>query len=245
MCPRSHASGLMSGCCRRSTSGSATGRMSSNVRARAAARRRAKCSLGAGSELGQRPADRPDRGSRAAFEGGTVHAVNAAGTIPIADLRPGSRDDPGHATSARPRSPPRRRGRRAGGRVRDDDRAVGAAGLIRSSQSDGEPRVYAVEDVAEAAIVAGLLARGVRHADVRATIRRLGRAYGHWPLSEAQLATTGDAGRPRSSCARTAAPGPSARAAGSSSRSSRRWRTCTCGSVTGDADGVRRSPARA
>src|SRR3954447_15959344 len=70
-------------------------------------------------------------------------------------------------------------------------------GLIRSSQSEGEPRVYAVEDVAEAAIVADLLGRGVRHADVRATIRRLGRAYGDWPLSEARLATSGDGGRPR------------------------------------------------
>src|SRR3954468_14588380 len=70
-------------------------------------------------------------------------------------------------------------------------------GLIRSSRSEGEPRVYAVEDVAEAAIVADLLGRGVRHADVRATIRRLGRAYGDWPLSEARLATSGDGGRPR------------------------------------------------
>ena len=39
-------------------------------------------------------------------------------------------------------------------------------GLIRSSQSDGEPRVYSVEDIAEATVVAELLARGVRHADV-------------------------------------------------------------------------------
>ena len=70
-------------------------------------------------------------------------------------------------------------------------------GYIHSSQSEGEPRVYAVEDVAEAAVVADLLARGVRHADVRATIRRLGRSYGDWPLSEARLATTGDNGRPQ------------------------------------------------
>src|SRR4051812_38708025 len=70
-------------------------------------------------------------------------------------------------------------------------------GYIRSSQSDGEPRVYAVEDVAEAAVVADLLARGVRHAEVLATIRRLGGDYGDWPLSEARLATTGDDGRPR------------------------------------------------
>jgi hypothetical protein len=73
-------------------------------------------------------------------------------------------------------------------------------GYIRSSQSDGEggrARIYAVEDVAEAAVVADLLARGVRHADVRATIRRLGRSYGAWPLSEARLATSGDHGRPQ------------------------------------------------
>ena len=70
-------------------------------------------------------------------------------------------------------------------------------GYIRSSQSDGEPRIYAVEDVAEAAVVADLLGRGVRHADVRATIRRLGRSYGDWPLSEARLATTVGEERPR------------------------------------------------
>ena len=68
-------------------------------------------------------------------------------------------------------------------------------GLIRSSQSDGEPRVYAVEDVAEAAIVHELLKRGVRHADVRRAIDRL-HTYGAWPLSEAPLATTGE-DRPR------------------------------------------------
>ena len=40
-------------------------------------------------------------------------------------------------------------------------------GYIRSSASDGEPRVYGVEDVGEATMVAELLARGVSHADVR------------------------------------------------------------------------------
>lgn len=62
-------------------------------------------------------------------------------------------------------------------------------GYIRSSQSEGEPRVYSVEDVAEAAIVRALLERGVRHREVRRAIARLG-AYGEWPLSEAPLATT-------------------------------------------------------
>jgi DNA-binding transcriptional MerR regulator len=69
-------------------------------------------------------------------------------------------------------------------------------GYIRSSQSSEEPRVYSVEDVAEAAIVAELLGRGVAHAGVRAAIERL-RDYGRWPLSEARLATTAGGGRPR------------------------------------------------
>jgi DNA-binding transcriptional MerR regulator len=64
-------------------------------------------------------------------------------------------------------------------------------GYIRSSQSEGEPRVYSVEDVAEAAIVHSLLERGVRHRDVRRAIDRL-TCYGDWPLSEAPLATTAE-----------------------------------------------------
>lgn len=69
-------------------------------------------------------------------------------------------------------------------------------GYIRSSQSEGEPRVYSVEDVAEAAIVRALLERGVGHAQVRRAIEGLGE-YGDWPLSEAPLATTADGGRPQ------------------------------------------------
>ena len=64
-------------------------------------------------------------------------------------------------------------------------------GYIRASQSDGEPHVYSVEDVAEAAVVQSLLERGVRHRDVRRAIARLA-SYGEWPLSEAPLATTAD-----------------------------------------------------
>jgi DNA-binding transcriptional MerR regulator len=70
-------------------------------------------------------------------------------------------------------------------------------GYIRSSKSVGDPRVYSVEDVAEAAIVGELLGRGVRHADVRRAIARLADEYGTWPLSEATLATTADRGRAR------------------------------------------------
>ena len=65
-------------------------------------------------------------------------------------------------------------------------------GYIPSSVSDGEPRVYSVEDVAEAAIVGELLRRGVRHRDVRGAITYLPE-YGAWPLSEAPLATTPEA----------------------------------------------------
>ena len=63
--------------------------------------------------------------------------------------------------------------------------------------SGGDPHVYSVEDVAEAAIVAELLARGFSHADVRRAIARLREEYGGWPLSEAPLGTTTQDGRTR------------------------------------------------
>ena len=69
-------------------------------------------------------------------------------------------------------------------------------GHIRSSVSDAEPRVYSVEDVAEAAIVAELLDRGVSHANVHRAVERLS-GYGPWPLSQAELATTPEEGRVR------------------------------------------------
>jgi len=60
-------------------------------------------------------------------------------------------------------------------------------GYIRASQSTGDPHVYSVEDVTEAAIVHTLLERGVSHMMVRRAIAHLG-DYGNWPLSEAPLA---------------------------------------------------------
>jgi DNA-binding transcriptional MerR regulator len=69
-------------------------------------------------------------------------------------------------------------------------------GLICSSVSSEEPRVYSVEDAAEAVIVAELIGRGVSHDDVHAAIARLS-GYGAWPLSEARLATTFEDGRAR------------------------------------------------
>ena len=58
--------------------------------------------------------------------------------------------------------------------------------------------MYAVEDVGEASVVAQLLARGVRHADVRRAIERLA-GLGDWPLSEAELwvSVPEDGGRPQ------------------------------------------------
>ena len=71
-------------------------------------------------------------------------------------------------------------------------------GLIRSSQSDTEPRRYSVEDIAEATVVAALLGRGVRHLDVHRASERLAPRYGRWPLSDARLGTIiEDGGRPR------------------------------------------------
>jgi DNA-binding transcriptional MerR regulator len=60
-------------------------------------------------------------------------------------------------------------------------------GYIRASQSTGDPHVYSVEDVTEAAMVHTLLERGVSHMMVRRAIAHLGE-YGDWPLSEAPLA---------------------------------------------------------
>lgn len=72
-------------------------------------------------------------------------------------------------------------------------------GYIRSSQREAEPRVYAVEDVAEAAVVRALLDRGVRRPQIRQAVARLRRAGDRepWPLVRARLGTVVDGGRPR------------------------------------------------
>jgi DNA-binding transcriptional MerR regulator len=69
-------------------------------------------------------------------------------------------------------------------------------GYIRASQSTGDPHVYAVEDIAEAAMVHELLERGVTHMMVRRAIAHLG-DYGDWPLSAAPLAVTTEGARKR------------------------------------------------
>ena len=62
-------------------------------------------------------------------------------------------------------------------------------GYIRASQSAGDPHVYSVEDVTEAAMVKALLDLGASHMMVRRAISQLA-SYGDWPLSEAALAVT-------------------------------------------------------
>ena len=73
-------------------------------------------------------------------------------------------------------------------------------GYIQASQSAGDPHVYSVEDVTEAAMVHALLERGVTHAQVRRAVAHL-TEYGNWPLSEARLAVT-DGPRPKDRAAR-------------------------------------------
>jgi DNA-binding transcriptional MerR regulator len=72
-------------------------------------------------------------------------------------------------------------------------------GYIRSSQGESEPRVYAVEDVAEAVVVRALLERGVRRPDIRQVVARLRQdaEAGAWPLVSVRLATAQNGGRPR------------------------------------------------
>jgi DNA-binding transcriptional MerR regulator len=73
-------------------------------------------------------------------------------------------------------------------------------GYIRSSQEEGDPRVYAVEDVAEAAVVRELLRRGVRRPVIRRAVARLRAEQdgaGPWPLVTARLGTVAERGRTR------------------------------------------------
>jgi uncharacterized protein (DUF433 family) len=67
-------------------------------------------------------------------------------------------------------------------------------GYIRSSQSDGQPRIYSFQDAAEAIVVRILIDRGATHAGVRAAIQDLRERYdSDWPLSTSDLASSGQA----------------------------------------------------
>ena len=57
-------------------------------------------------------------------------------------------------------------------------------GYIRSSQSDGPPRIYSYQDVAEAMIVHELLNRGIAYLRIKETIQSLRDGSGNaWPLT--------------------------------------------------------------
>lgn len=61
-------------------------------------------------------------------------------------------------------------------------------GLIRSSQSDGTPRVYSYQDIAEAMVVHALVQLGVNHRETQATIKALRDRWGmSWPLQNGPL----------------------------------------------------------
>jgi uncharacterized protein (DUF433 family)/DNA-binding transcriptional MerR regulator len=68
-------------------------------------------------------------------------------------------------------------------------------GYIKSSRSDGRPRVYSYRDVAEAMLVHELLERGLPLGEIRTTIERTYQEHGDWPLQDAPLATVGVGGR--------------------------------------------------
>jgi DNA-binding transcriptional MerR regulator/uncharacterized protein (DUF433 family) len=66
-------------------------------------------------------------------------------------------------------------------------------GYIRSSQSDGQPRIYSYQDVAEAMAVHQLRDNGVSYEDIRSALASLrdDPDLGNWPLSRSALGTAG------------------------------------------------------
>jgi uncharacterized protein (DUF433 family)/DNA-binding transcriptional MerR regulator len=61
-------------------------------------------------------------------------------------------------------------------------------GFIRSSQSDGRPRVYSYQDIAEAMVVHELEERGLEPRDIRQSVEYLRDRLGtEWPLTKQQL----------------------------------------------------------
>jgi uncharacterized protein (DUF433 family)/DNA-binding transcriptional MerR regulator len=60
-------------------------------------------------------------------------------------------------------------------------------GYIKSSVSDGSPRVYSYQDIAEAMVVHDLLEREVKHRGIKTALQHL-QEYGDWPLTHAPLA---------------------------------------------------------
>jgi len=65
-------------------------------------------------------------------------------------------------------------------------------GYIRSSQSEGRPRVYSYQDVAEAMVVHGLINDGMPMSKIRVAVQNLRDEFGTWPLQDAPLYTESD-----------------------------------------------------
>lgn len=65
-------------------------------------------------------------------------------------------------------------------------------GYIRSSVSEGRPRIYSYQDIAEAMVVHELESRNVSHRDIKTAIANLAE-FGNWPLTRAPIST--DSGR--------------------------------------------------
>ena len=65
-------------------------------------------------------------------------------------------------------------------------------GYIRSSQSDGPPRIYSYQDVAEAMVVHTLVQDGMPMRSIRSAVQNLREEFGHWPLQDAPLYAESD-----------------------------------------------------
>jgi uncharacterized protein (DUF433 family) len=69
----------------------------------------------------------------------------------------------------------------------------GRRGYIRPSQSDGVPKIYSYQDVAEAMVVHQLLDHGASYRLIRKTLDELRKdpGLGDWPLSQVELSAAG------------------------------------------------------
>ena len=65
-------------------------------------------------------------------------------------------------------------------------------GYIRSSRSNGPPRIYSYQDVAEAMVVHALIKDGMPMRSIRTAVRNLRDEFGPWPLQDAPLYTESD-----------------------------------------------------
>ena len=65
-------------------------------------------------------------------------------------------------------------------------------GYICSSQSNGRPRIYSYQDVAEAMVVHSLITDGMPMRNIRMAVQNLRQEFGPWPLQDAPLYSESD-----------------------------------------------------